>query len=253
MSGRRYGILDSIRGIVLVSMILYHGAWDMVYIFQIRWDWYRSGWAHLWQQSICWSFILLSGFCWSLGRRQLRRGAIVFAAGALVSLVTWLFMPDNIVIFGVLTFLGSAMMLMVPLHKCLEKIGPMPGIILSFGMFVLTRDINSGFLGFGSWRLVDLPREWYANLLTTFLGFRKMVGFYSTDYFSLFPWFFLFLTGFFLYKLAMSIGKRWDFWRYLEGGWFAPIQWLGRHSLVIYLLHQPVIYGILYVYFRIVK
>ena len=57
---------------------------------------------------------LLSGYCWSLGRRHLRRGLTVFAAGALVSAVTLIAMPENAVRFGVLTLLGSASLLLIP-------------------------------------------------------------------------------------------------------------------------------------------
>ena len=50
-------------------MIAYHACWDLVYLFHADWDWYRGTGAYIWQQSICWTFILLSGFCFSLGRR----------------------------------------------------------------------------------------------------------------------------------------------------------------------------------------
>ncbi|MDE7404312.1 MAG: DUF1624 domain-containing protein, partial [Lachnospiraceae bacterium] len=66
----RYGVLDGIRGFVVISMILYHACWDLVYIFGKDWSWYRGRGAYIWQQSICWSFILLSGFCWSLGKKH---------------------------------------------------------------------------------------------------------------------------------------------------------------------------------------
>ena len=46
---QRYGALDWIRGITLISMILYHGAWDLVYMFGVNWDWYRSKGAYAWQ------------------------------------------------------------------------------------------------------------------------------------------------------------------------------------------------------------
>ena len=59
--------------------------------------------AYIWQQSICWTFILLSGFCIPFSRRLLRRGLEVFGAGALVMLVTNLVLPEDRVIFGVLT------------------------------------------------------------------------------------------------------------------------------------------------------
>ena len=114
--------LDAVRGCALASMILYHAAWDLVYIFGADWPWYRGMGAYVWQQSICWTFILLSGYCWSLGRRQLRRGLTVFACGALVTAATWLFMPGNLVQFGVLTLLGSASILLWGLAPLLSRL-----------------------------------------------------------------------------------------------------------------------------------
>lgn len=60
----RYALLDEIRGLALVNMVVYHAVWDLVYLFACDWDWYQSGIAaFLWQQMICRTFILLSGFC----------------------------------------------------------------------------------------------------------------------------------------------------------------------------------------------
>ena len=113
----RYALLDELRGLDLVSMMLYHGCWDLVNLFGIQANWYYGLPGHLWQQSICWVFILLSGFCVQLGHHTLRRGAQVFGAGALVTAVTLLFMPEDRVVFGVLTLLGSAMLADRPFGK----------------------------------------------------------------------------------------------------------------------------------------
>ena len=109
----RYSVLDLVRGLTLISMIAYHGTYDLVYLFSIKIPWFHGEPGYLWQQSICWVFILLSGFCVQLGHHTLRRGAQVFGAGALVTAVTLLFMPEDRVVFGVLTLLGSAMLLTV--------------------------------------------------------------------------------------------------------------------------------------------
>ena len=111
---RRSGTLDSLRGLTLVSMMAYHACWDLVYLYGMPWDWYRSFWAYAWQQSICCTFILLSGYCWQMGRHPLRRGLMSFCGGAAVSLVTLVVMPEEPVRFGVLTFLGAAALLTVP-------------------------------------------------------------------------------------------------------------------------------------------
>lgn len=78
----RYALLDELRGLDLVSMMLYHACWDMMFLFGIWMDWYAGMPGRLWQQTICWVFILLSGFCVQLGHRTLKRGAQVFAAVA---------------------------------------------------------------------------------------------------------------------------------------------------------------------------
>ena len=149
----RYALLDELRGLDLLSMMLYHGCWDLVNLFGIQADWYYGLPGHLWQQSICWVFILLSGFCVQLGHHTLRRGAQVFGAGALVTAVTLLFMPEDRVIFGVLTLLGSAMLLTGLLEKPLRHIPPVAGFAISAVLFALTRNVSAGYLGFGSLRL----------------------------------------------------------------------------------------------------
>lgn len=72
----RYALLDELRGLDLVSMMLYHACWDMMFLFGIWMDWYAGMPGRLWQQTICWVFILLSGFCAPFGRHMLRRGAV---------------------------------------------------------------------------------------------------------------------------------------------------------------------------------
>ena len=121
MNTKRYAMLDAMRGLTLISMIAYHTVWDMVYIFGQNWDWFESYSAYIWQQSICCSFILLSGFCWSFGQKKWKRGLLVFGAGVLISLITIVFMPENRILFGVLTLLGSCMLIMILLeYPCCE-------------------------------------------------------------------------------------------------------------------------------------
>lgn len=240
----RYALLDELRGLDLVSMMLYHACWDLVFLFGVQMNWYAATPGHLWQQSICWVFILLSGFCVPLGHHTLRRGATVFGAGALVTAVTLLFMPEERVIFGVLTFLGAAMLLTGILEPLLQKVPPAAGLVVSAVLFALCYSVSSGWVGVGSWKLL-LPQGLYANYLTAFFGFYPE-GFFSTDYFALLPWIFLFWAGYFGHR---SIGRA--RMEPLRRSVCAPLGWMGRHSLVLYLLHQPVIFGVLWVIFQI--
>ena len=188
----RYALLDELRGLNLLSMIGYHACWDLIFLFGVPAGCYTSWPGWLWQQSICWVFILLSGFCLPLGRHPLRRGTTVFAAGAAVTAVTLLFMPENRVIFGVLTFLGTAMLLTGVLEPLLQKVPPAAGLAVSVVLFALCYPVSSGWVGIG--------------------------------------------------RARMEV---------LRGSVCAPLGWMSRYSLWIYLLHQPVLYGTLYLLFRI--
>ena len=244
-AGRLAG-LDTIRGITLLSMMLYHTCWDLVFLFGKKIPGYSGLGGYVWQQSICWTFILLAGFCWSLGSHHLKRGLIVFGSGILITFVTLLVMPESRVIFGVLTLIGSCMLLLIPMEKLLLKLRAEIGLVGSFLLFLLFRNVNTGYLGFGNWNILKLPDGFYENLFTTYLGFPQK-GFFSADYFSLLPWFFLFLTGFYLYQLVQKNHMMEKLFSWRVPGFDV----IGRHSLLIYLLHQPAVFGISWMLFQI--
>ena len=239
----RCALLDTIRGVTVINMVLFHGIWDLVYIFGVNWDWYYGYGAYIWQQCICCTFITLSGFCAGMGKHTLKRGAIVFLLGLAVTLVTMVFMPEDLILFGVLTLIGSSMLIVGACKPYLKKIPAVAGLLVSYGLFAFTRHADEKYLGIFTKPLFRLPDWLYQNYLTAYLGFPQR-GFHSTDYFALIPWVFLFLTGFYLYQLMGEkvLSIRW------KG--IAPLNWIGRHALEIYVVHQPVIYGVLWVMFR---
>lgn len=236
----RLHALDALRGLCLISMMAYHGLWNLVYLFGVDMSWYRELPGYIWQQSICWTFILLSGFCWQMGRKHLKRGLMVFGGGVLVSLATHIFMPASRITFGILTCTGSCVLLMIPLDKILRKIPAGLGAAVSFLLFCLLKNVSSGQLGFEKLVICDLPDGLYRDLLTTYLGF-PMPGFFSADYFPILPWSLLFVCGYFLYTLLHRRGLD---RKLFARGEFPVLNFLGRHSLTVYLLHQPVIYGL---------
>ena len=237
---KRYYILDSIRGITIISMILYHLIWDLVYIFEKNIPWFLSKSAYIWQQSICTLFIFLSGFCFSLGKNKLKRGLEVFWWGAMVSIVTIIFMPENKILFGVLTLLGSSMLIQIPMDKIFKKLDPIIFFITSIFVFIFTKSINTGILGLGGIIELKLPYSLYKNLFSAYFGFPP-ASFYSTDYFSLMPWYFLFLSGYFMYRIF----EKFNLLNKLPNIRIFPLEWIGRNSLLIYILHQPLLYLIL--------
>ncbi|MBO5649055.1 MAG: DUF1624 domain-containing protein [Clostridia bacterium] len=242
--GRRLHALDSLRGMTLLSMICYHGMWDLVYLFGISAPWYLSDGAALWQQSICMIFITLSGFCHALGHHPVKRGLQVFGVSLLISTATLLFMPEQRILWGVLSLLGLSMLLCVPLNAYIRRIPPLLGAVLSVTVFLLLQTVQKGYLSIFGIFLCRMPEVLYANDLTALLGFPPR-GFYSTDYFPLLPWFFLFLCGRFLFALFERCG-----WiSHLKRPRIPFLSLLGRHSLLIYTLHQPLLYVVLYAIF----
>lgn len=244
----RYILLDVLRGLCVVSMVLYHGMYDLVAIKGYPVSWFFDTPGYLWQQSICWTFILLSGLCWRLGRRHTQRGILLVACGAIVTVVTWLVMPSELILYGILTLLGLSCLLVNVFQLLFEKldwkIPPAVGLGVSLGLFLLLRDVPQGFLGFEGLRLLELPAGLYQFPALAGLGFPP-AAFHSSDYFPLIPWAFLYLAGYFLWGI---LEKHPGILGFLRGArhtetppLLRPFAFLGRHSLLIYLLHQPVL------------
>ncbi len=232
----RFFLIDGIRGFAVLNMVVYHLLWDLVFVLGLRLPLFRSDAAYLWQQSICQPFILISGFCFCLSRRPLKNALVLLGCGSAVTVATLLFSPSSVIYFGVLFFLGAATLILLPLRDVFMKMPSLVGGLLSIFLFVFTKSINHGSVFFG---LIKLPTFLYKNMLTTFFGFPPR-SFFSSDYFSFFPWIFLFLSGFFLCSLIKSLKAppKFLFFR------MPFFEWIGRHALIIYLLHQPLLYGL---------
>ena len=219
---KRIWELDFFRGVFLWGMIGIHLIYDLVDLYGVI-QWEQPAAYLLFKNRFGILFVLLSGLCATLGKNSVRRGIKVFACGMVCSLATvamvWAGMAGRslIIYYGVLHCLGTCMLLW-PLFKKL----PTPALlVLGLAMAV-----------YGEY-LRPVAYPWATYLFP--IGF-KGYGFASSDYFPLLPWFFLFLTGYFLYDLRRDTPSR----LHIPG-----VTAMGRHSLIIYLLHQPVIYGVL--------
>ena len=236
----RLNWLDTLRGITVILMIIYHTCWDLVNLYGHKINWFSDSRGVIFELIICCSFILISGYAMGLSSHAIRRGAIVFFCGMAVTVVTRVFMPEAVIYFGILTFLGSAMIITALLDKGLKHTPAIFGIVISLFLFFLFYRVNSGSLSFFGFPVATLSKSLYKNWVTTYLGF-PFKGFFSTDYFSILPWIFLYLTGYFIYQLTSDFAKK-------TAG---PIRkWgllslIGRYSLEIYLAHQVIIYVIL--------
>lgn len=239
----RYAIIDMLRGLALVNMVVYHAIWDLVYLYGVGWAWFLGAPGEVWQQAICCTFILVSGFSQPWSHQPIYRGAVVSLWGLAVTMVTLVVMPQALIVFGVLTCIGACMLIFGVAAPLFARLTHHAGVVLAGSLlgFFSTRHLADGVFGFGPWRWM-LPADWHGNWFTTFLGW-PMDGFFSADYFPLLPWLFLFAAGWALHQL---MGKH-DLMHFLAPRTVRPLEWCGRYSLWIYLAHQPVITLLLHV------
>ena len=172
------------------------------------------------------------------------RDLFVWARGVRWGLEPGAVMPDFVQLLDrSLWGFGAAalcMLLLIPLERGLRYVPTGAGLAVSAALFALLRNVNRGTLGFEGLVLSTVPAELYRNDLTAYLGFPGP-GFFSTDYFSLLPWLFLFLAGYFLHRLCAPALERAD----PDILRCRPLCALGRWSLPVYMIHQPVVYGVL--------
>ena len=242
----RWHLIDGIRGLAIVNMIAFHFLFDWHEIFHGNTEWYWSMPVRIWQQWICCTFILVAGFSWTWGKRNnLKRGLFLNACGCLISLVMWLFLPEEAIWFGILNFYGCAVLLTIPAEKFLRSVPPLFGLAAAGILFVLTRDLQLGYIGLPGYPLLRLPEILYRWKPMTVLGF-PFPGFRSSDYYPMLPWYFLFLCGFALHRLASMLPAGTE-----QAKPSLPavlrcripfLSELGTKSIWIYMLHQPVCY-----------
>lgn len=235
----RYYVLDIIRGICIILVVLYHLLYDLSEVFGGNYAFFRSEGMNIFRDAFVGTLIFLSGISCNLSRSNIKRGIKTFLCGMLISLVMLIAMPDSKIIFGILHFLGVAMIVYGFAGKILEKIPTMVGFLGLFLTHLLTLGVHDGYFGWPRLFTINTP-DVPGNILLYILGFNTGHG--SGDYWPIMPWLFLFLAGTFVgrYFKEEKVPK-----------WFRlnpvpPLAFIGRNTMIIYLVHQPLIYGLLY-------
>jgi uncharacterized membrane protein len=224
----RLVVVDALRGAALLAMIVYHAAWDLSFLGLIATDVATDPGWRLFAQAIAASFLLLVGTSLSLAERagvglprMLRRVAVIAAAAALVSGATYAVLPGQGVYFGILHCIALASLVGIALRRA-----PWP---LLLGLAVLALALP----GVAAGPAFNSP-AWY------WLGLSTAVP-PAPDYVPLLPWLAAVLLGMVAGRAVpwpAASGRQ-------PGRTLSALAVAGRHSLAIYLLHQPVLLGLL--------
>jgi uncharacterized membrane protein len=188
-------------------------------------------------------FIFICGICTQFSHSNFSRGAKLFLVSLAVTLATNLVLPSQTILFGILHLLSCCLMLYGGLRHLLDKINIFFGLFCSVLLNALTLNMPDLFIGLPFYKKIGfyLPSALGQNeFLFPFGIFTR--NFYSADYFPLFPWMFVFFFGVFVGRLFIKykLFKKWMYKNYIP---FFSL--LGRWTLPIYLIHQPIIYLIL--------
>lgn len=237
----RWQWLDLVRGLAVLGMLLYHTMYDYNVVLGHNDAWDFQNHIHLWQQSLVYAFIMIAGIsCSRLDiRKKCKQALKLNVVGLGITLGTSYFMPSQAIFYGVITFVGCAYGLdALRQYVCprwpQNKVG-LGSILLLLWLF--TFDIRTGSYGWVGVEFWQWPKELYHPGLAL-LGLAPP-PFYSADYVPLLPHFFIFELGVLLgsYLEAKEYCQDIEPLNYLGG--------LGRHSLLVYLIHQPILLGVM--------
>lgn len=240
----RIHLMDELRGLSVLALIVYHACYDLAYLFGLA---PARSFLMLIDPLVPWfagSFILFAGVASCFTRSNVRRGMRLLALCLMITLVTS-FIPGEQILFGILHLLAACMLLFAALRPLLQKIPPFTGILVSAFLFFLTLRLPQGRVSFFGVVLWQVPQALRSVPWLFPLGLHGD-SFSSADYFPLFPWLFLFLAGAFLGVWAKA--GRFPRFMYRSRSRFLAV--VGKNSLLIYLLHQPVLMAVFILVFQ---
>ncbi len=230
-SSPRLAVVDLARGLALVAMVVYHFSWDLSYFGYVPWNVSFGPEWKLFARAIATSFLVLAGVSLVLAKGAgwkpyLRRLGLITLSAAAITAATFWMMPDRFIFFGILhaialfSVLGLAF-LRAPVWLILAAAAVSAGLPL----------VAAG------------PA--FDGRFLAFLGLRSTPPL-SNDYVPVFPWFAAYLAGLALGRWIEPRRTAVAKIRLGTGRLGRAIALPGRHTLAIYLIHQPVLMGALY-------
>lgn len=246
---RRIYFMDELRGFAVFCMVFYHGFYTLAYLYNLKVGMILLDFFMPAEPFYAGLFMLISGVSSDLSHSNLARGFKLLGVSLAITAATYFFVPDELIVFGILHFLSVCMILYGLLKPLADRFDfSWAAVAVCALLFVCTMGISRGYLGFSPQLGMVLPSSLYKTNRLAPLGIYSE-SFRSADYFPLFPWMFVFAAGTFLGKLAAQ--DRFPAFMYRSHVPF--FSWLGRYALIIYVVHQPVIYGVCYAVSAVVR
>ena len=225
--------IDFLRGLSIILVVCYHLLYDLgAYVgvgrfFGFSTDLSTIAWKVA-QHFFAGLFIVLSGTSSTLSRSNLRRGLRLLVVSIAVTAITYIYDPSSTIWFGILQLLAVSILIFGAVFERAK-----PVTCAAWGVFVLGLGAALHFLKKG----MTIPFDWLLPF-----GIHSP-NYSSFDYFPLIPWFGIFLIGAALGRSVYAPRQSLLPWRLPQ----TFVNAAGRHSLLIYIAHQPVILAVLYV------
>ena len=230
VSKTRIEIIDALRGISVILMVVHHLLYNFVAFLGAPPWLFSNPVFDVLHYFFAGLFIFLSGVSSRFSRSNIKRGLIVIAVAAGISAI--MYFMEMPIWFGILHFLGFSMLFYGLTHKFWTAI---PRAVAPFVYII---GIIGGALATS---YASINAHGVAGVVVSVLGWPQ-AGFVSYDYFPILPWIFVFLLGTWAGKYIAE--KKLPNWFYEKKVPIFPI--IGRNALIIYILHQPILYGIVF-------
>lgn len=233
----RIEALDLLRGIAMILVVLYHILYDLRFIYGKNIpDLITPGnqGFEVFHTCFLWVLFAVSGICTGYSRNSVKRGAVLYIIGWMITAVTAVFMPSELIVFGVLSCFGACMVITGLIKPLFEKVNPWIMFSICFALWFVFRSFHRGQIDLIFTQIsVSCPEgvEWLYPV-----GLPSP-SFISADYFPIIPYIFMFWAGAALYRPVSGHLLPRKFYEIKSG----PIGFIGRNSLIIYAVHQPLL------------
>ncbi|MCV9965415.1 DUF1624 domain-containing protein [Pararhizobium sp. BT-229] len=231
----RIWAIDALRGVALIAMATYHFSWDLEFFGYLEPGTVGTGAFKMYARLIAGSFLFLAGVSLVLGHYPVLRTrafAIRFAkiaiAAVAITVVTWFVFPDSFIFFGILHSIAAASLI----GLIFLRLPVLLTLAVAAAAFAAPFYLRSP--------VFDTPALWWVGLSETLPR--------SNDYVPLLPWLAPILGGIAAARIALKFG--WFEKLRTDGtaAWKKTLTTAGRHSLLIYLLHQPLLFALVYLF-----